>query len=269
MAQLPAAGTGSDDDTLDHPASAIAPENGSRTSVPSPTALPDFTPPLGAAAAQGSPWELAAPVLGGVVAPPTDGGGTGDGGSVYDAISVPSSGGLHLGGDPSEPPRGDIGTAASDVTSQRSGVGGSAGGNFPVAASGSASATVADLGSGDGPSPNDAPSEIDGTDVNGQRSWAEIYDTMSGALKETDQHFYDFSRSSTQIDKYDPAGSEIRADLYDPQSSAAIGQYVYGSSGHVDEVIDLLHSHDWISQSDGSYRDQTSGASSRYQPTLG
>ncbi len=91
---------------------------------------------------------------------------------------------------------------------------------------------------------------------------------MSGALKETDRYHYNSSNALMEIDKYGASGTETRADLYDPQTSSEIGSYLYGSNGHVNEVVDLLHNHDWLSQPNGTYKDQTSGVVSKTQPTL-
>ena len=110
--------------------------------------------------------------------------------------------------------------------------------------------------------------EIDGYGANGLRSWEEIFNTATRALQETDQYLYSSTNALMEIDKYSAAGSETEADLYDPKTSAEIGSYQYGSNGHVNEVVDLLNNHDWLSQSNGTYKDKVSGAVSKTQPTL-
>ena len=91
---------------------------------------------------------------------------------------------------------------------------------------------------------------------------------MSGALKETDQYQYNASNSLMEIDRSNASNVKTEADLYDPKTSAEIGSYLYAANGHVNEVVDLLHNHDWLSQSNSTYRDKTSGAVSQTQPTL-
>ena len=115
---------------------------------------------------------------------------------------------------------------------------------------------------------NAAPAKIDGYAANGLHNWEDIFNTMSGALKKTDQYQYNSSNMLIEIDKYSPSNVKIEADLYDPQTSAELGSYLYASNGHVNEVIDLLNNHDWLSQSNGAYKDKTSGAVSQTQPTL-
>ena len=112
------------------------------------------------------------------------------------------------------------------------------------------------------------PATVAGYGSNGLQSWEDVFNTMSGALQETDQYQYNASNALTEIDKYNGAGAETEADLYDPQTSAEIGSYLYWSIGSVNEVVDLAGNHDWLSQADGTFKDKTSGAVSKTQPTL-
>jgi len=141
-------------------------------------------------------------------------------------------------------------------------------GTNAITSSPAAGSITIDLGNGNKAVAIGIPAAVDGFNVNGTHSWEDIYNTLSGALQETDQYSYNSSNALMEIDRSNGFGVKTEADLYDPQTSSEIGSYLYGANGQVDQVIDLLNNHDWISQSDGTFKDQTSGAVSKTQPTL-
>ena len=126
-----------------------------------------------------------------------------------------------------------------------------------------------DLGNGDTVLSGSVPGEIDGYDAgaNGLQRWEQIYDTLSGALKETDHYQYNSANALTEIDRSNGAGVMTEADLYNPATSAAIGSYHY-ASGAVNEVVDLVNHHDSFQNSNGTYTDKTTGTTRQTQPSL-
>ena len=100
-------------------------------------------------------------------------------------------------------------------------------------------------------------------------SFDQIYDAISGALKETDQYQYNATGKLTEIDRFGGSGGvSSEADIFDPATSQQIGSYVFGTNGQVAEVADLVGHHDWIATGNGSYQDKISGATASSMPLL-
>ena len=103
----------------------------------------------------------------------------------------------------------------------------------------------------------------------GQLSFDQIYDAMSGALKETDQYQYNATGKLTEIDRFGGSGGvSSEADIFDPVTSQQIGSYVFGTNGQVAEVADLVGHHDWIATGNGSFQDKITGHTASSLPVL-
>ena len=124
------------------------------------------------------------------------------------------------------------------------------------------------FGNGDTAVTHGVPGEIDGFDTSGHQRWAQLYNTLSGALNETDQYKYNASIKLTEVDKSNGAGTLTEADLYSPTRNIEVGSYMYSPSGTVNEVVDLVGNHDWMRGTNGVYTDKTTGATSNTQPVL-
>jgi hypothetical protein len=100
-------------------------------------------------------------------------------------------------------------------------------------------------------------------------SFEQIYDAMSGALKETDQYQYNANGKLTEIDRFGgTGGASSEAAIFDPATSQEIGAYVFAVNGQVAEVNDLVGHHDWVATGNGSYQDKISGATASSMPLL-